>query len=220
MIQSLKRGWNRNYQEDMTGRFNEEEAMRRKEFMIKAAIWAGLVVAVVLLGGIDYLTGNEIHVFVFYFIPVTLAAIRLGLGASVVMSVLSALAWAGADAMAGHEYVSSAILIWNMVVHLCVFLFIGVASAKIIALLNQERVLNESLKRTLAEVKVLEGLLPICAQCKKIRNEKGAWQQLESYIQFHSGAQFTHGMCPDCGKKLLAEAGLSDIDLEGTALHE
>ncbi|HTP13182.1 MAG TPA: hypothetical protein VMM37_06110, partial [Bacteroidota bacterium] len=52
------------------------------------------------------------------------------------------------------------------------------------------------------EVKMLEGLLPICASCKKIRDESGEWQVLEAYITGHSGAKFSHGVCPDCAKKL------------------
>jgi hypothetical protein len=58
------------------------------------------------------------------------------------------------------------------------------------------------LKDTLCKVKTLSGLLPICASCKKIRDDKGYWNQIESYIQEHSRAEFTHGMCPECLKKL------------------
>jgi len=55
---------------------------------------------------------------------------------------------------------------------------------------------------TVKEVRLLEGLLPICASCKKIRDEHDEWQQLEAYITRHSEAKFTHGVCPDCAKKL------------------
>jgi len=51
------------------------------------------------------------------------------------------------------------------------------------------------------EIKTLRGLLPICASCKKIRDEKGLWKQMESYISEHSQAQFSHGLCPDCALK-------------------
>ena len=52
------------------------------------------------------------------------------------------------------------------------------------------------------EVKILSGLLPICASCKKIRDDEGLWKQVEEYISVHSEAQFSHGICPDCRKKL------------------
>lgn len=58
------------------------------------------------------------------------------------------------------------------------------------------------LQASLSEIKKLSGLLPICASCKKIRDDKGYWNQIESYIREHSEAEFTHGICPECAKKL------------------
>ena len=60
---------------------------------------------------------------------------------------------------------------------------------------------NAELQQALREVKVLKGLVPICASCKKIRNDQGFWQQLEEYIQQHSEAEFSHGLCTPCIKK-------------------
>jgi len=74
-------------------------------------------------------------------------------------------------------------------------------------------VLIHDLQEALANVKSLSGLLPICASCKKIRDDQGYWSQVESYIQKHSDATFTHGMCPDCLKKWypdLVKNGLGD----------
>ena len=61
---------------------------------------------------------------------------------------------------------------------------------------------NEELQRALRDVKVLRGLIPICASCKKIRDDKGYWNQIETYIAEHSEADFSHGMCPDYMKCL------------------
>ncbi len=61
------------------------------------------------------------------------------------------------------------------------------------------------LQEALASVKTLGGLLPICANCKKIRDDEGYWSQVEQYIAKHTDAKFTHGICPDCGKKALDE---------------
>ncbi len=58
------------------------------------------------------------------------------------------------------------------------------------------------LKSSLKEIKTLSGLLPICSHCKKIRDDKGYWKQIDVYIQKHSEAQFTHGMCPECSDEL------------------
>ena len=59
------------------------------------------------------------------------------------------------------------------------------------------------LEEALARVKQLQGLLPICSYCKKIRNDKNYWQQVEGFIRDHSEAQFTHGICPDCYEKIV-----------------
>ncbi|MFH0975961.1 MAG: hypothetical protein V1874_09285 [Spirochaetota bacterium] len=64
---------------------------------------------------------------------------------------------------------------------------------------------NKELEHALSEVKQLSGLLPICASCKKIRDDSGYWQQLESYFHDHSQVEFTHGLCPDCAAKLYPE---------------
>jgi PAS domain S-box-containing protein len=65
--------------------------------------------------------------------------------------------------------------------------------------MQREQVIKE-LRDALRQVRTLQGLIPICAWCKKIRNDKGYWQQLEAYISEHSEADFSHGMCPDCVK--------------------
>jgi len=62
------------------------------------------------------------------------------------------------------------------------------------------------LQKALENVKTLSGLLPICASCKKIRDDQGYWRQLEAYIHDHSEAEFSHGLCSDCAKKMYAES--------------
>lgn len=69
---------------------------------------------------------------------------------------------------------------------------------------EQEKLITE-LHQALTEVKALSGLLPICASCKKIRDDKGYWNQIEKYISAHSDAKFSHGICPECLKKLYPE---------------
>jgi C4-dicarboxylate-specific signal transduction histidine kinase len=61
---------------------------------------------------------------------------------------------------------------------------------------------TDELQKALANVKMLSGLIPICSSCKMIRDDKGYWNQIESYIKDHSEAQFSHGICPDCARKL------------------
>jgi len=72
---------------------------------------------------------------------------------------------------------------------------------------DRERLIQE-LTAALAEVKTLSGLLPICSSCKKVRDDSGYWDRIESYISRHSSATFSHGMCPDCAIKVLEDAGV------------
>lgn len=58
--------------------------------------------------------------------------------------------------------------------------------------------INRELTAAIADVKTLSGLIPICAACKKIRDDQGYWQQVESYITARSKASFSHGLCPEC----------------------
>ena len=80
--------------------------------------------------------------------------------------------------------------------------------ARVTSALNLKREMDarksreRELEQALSEVKVLRGFIPICASCKKIRDDKGYWQQIETYIQERSEALFSHGICKDCMKKL------------------
>lgn len=76
---------------------------------------------------------------------------------------------------------------------------------------EREKLIAE-LQRALADLKTLSGMLPICAGCKKIRDDQGYWNQIETYISKHSGASFSHGLCPQCALKVYEEAGMEVPD--------
>jgi hypothetical protein len=66
----------------------------------------------------------------------------------------------------------------------------------------RQQTAHGNLEQLLAEVKTLGGMLPICSHCKKIRDDKGYWNQIEAYLNEHTDAEFTHGICPDCAKEV------------------
>ena len=68
----------------------------------------------------------------------------------------------------------------------------------------------QKLQAALAEVITLRGIIPICASCKKVRDDKGYWNQIETYIRDHSEADFSHGICPECAKKLYPDFKIDD----------
>ncbi len=77
--------------------------------------------------------------------------------------------------------------------------------------LEQEREqLIARLEKALQEIKTLKGILPVCAACKKIRDDKGQWKQLEVYIRNHFDAEFSHGICPDCARILYPDGPSHD----------
>src|SRR4030042_7172515 len=75
---------------------------------------------------------------------------------------------------------------------------------------EREKLIRE-LQEALAKVKTLSGFLPICMSCKKIRDDKGYWEQVEVYVRDHSEAEFSHGLCPECMKKLYPDEPLEDL---------
>lgn len=84
---------------------------------------------------------------------------------------------------------------------------------------ERDRLIKE-LQDALAKIKTLSGLLPICASCKKIRDDKGYWTQIETYIRNHSEAEFSHSICPDCAEKVYQELRrLKEHDSPDTTGH-
>jgi hypothetical protein len=79
-------------------------------------------------------------------------------------------------------------------------------SRQVMALLELRRV-SAGLAEALEKVKTLQGLLPICAWCKRIRDDQGYWRQVEAYVHEHTGADFTHGICPECLEKQRPKKG-------------
>ncbi|MBN1380148.1 MAG: PAS domain S-box protein [Deltaproteobacteria bacterium] len=78
------------------------------------------------------------------------------------------------------------------------------------------RVTNEDLRKALAEIKVLRGIIPICANCKKIRDDKGYWHQVETYISKNTDALFSHTLCCECIKKMYHDVGEENTNKERT----
>ena len=164
--------------------------------------WALGLIILGAIGWFDYVTGYDLHVFAFYFVPVSLIGWYVGLRGGIYMALLAAGTWFVADYTSGHPYSSPGIAGWNALMELAACIVVaGIASVVRTQLRAQER-LNAELFDTMAQIKRLEGLLPICAACKRIRDERGEWERMEKYITTHSEARFTHSVCPECARKL------------------
>jgi hypothetical protein len=161
-----------------------------------------LIISIAILGLTDYLTGYEFGFFMFYFIPIAIGALTLRTRYAYLLSVLSAIAWGLSDWYAGHPYSHLIYYAWNIVGHFISFFIIAYSISRIHSLLLEERKISKELQDALNEVKTLSGLLPICAWCKRIRNDEGYWQHIEEYVKTHSDVQFSHGLCKDCAAKM------------------
>ena len=151
---------------------------------LRLASWLGLAACMV---GLDYLLGPLIQFPIFYVIPVALCAWFDGLAVSLILAI--GLPLIRLYLMSQWDFplgVQPAII--NAAIRAAVLSSLAVVVARTA---RQTRLLAQ-------EVEVLEGLLPICSYCKKIRDENDEWQRLECYITQRSTAEFTHGICPEC----------------------
>ena len=101
---------------------------------------------------------------------------------------------------------------WGLVLHVAIYLTISITLTWVKGLILKEKTARiaecaakEELSEALNNVRELEGLLPICSWCKKIRDDSGFWIKVEGYIAQHSKAKFTHGICPDCKPRFLED---------------
>lgn len=165
-----------------------------------------LLVSVVAV--IDWATGLGVECYVFYFIPISMAAIRCRYEVAYLIAVLSAASWTVTDWLCGYHFKGLSYEVWNNFIRLMSFFAIAYIVTQIRTLLEDERQISKDLQVKLSEIKQLKELLPICAYCKKIRDDGGHWHQLEGYISEHVDTKFSHGACPECAAKVLKESGL------------
>jgi len=105
-----------------------------------------------------------------------------------------------------HDFMSAGVIHGLSIIAISIgHIFIAVG----LIIINAQR-LEHSLINAKEEIKILEGFLPICASCKKIRDDEGYWNQIESYIQKHSEAQFSHSICPECAKEHYPDLDIYD----------
>ena len=150
---------------------------------VHPALWIGMAAAIL---AVDFFTGPYVQVAILFVFPVALAAWSQGKIWGVVAAVALPLARLPVFYLVWHVPSSWALEFVDTAIDVVVL----IAMVQIIDYVAQKR----------REILVLEGMLPICLFCKRIRDESGGWQQLESYIAERSEAKFTHTFCPECGR--------------------
>lgn len=158
------------------------------------------IALLVLIGAGDYATGIEYTFLPFYFIPIALASWYISRRAGYFTALSSAIIWTIVDYF-GRASITVVLATWNILIQYTLFVVFATIVSRIKEIMNEYRQVNTQLQQALNEVKQLSGLLPICSWCKRIRDERGEWHQIEAFIADHSEADFSHGICPDCLQK-------------------
>jgi len=153
----------------------------------------------------DWFTGYRFNFFIFYFIPIAFASWYAGRLSTYATTLACAVSWFLCDLFTNPLHPEFPLTLWNALVTVVSFLVLAFALSEFRREYNREKELNAKLVEAMAHIKQLRGLLPICANCKKIRNDHGYWEQVETYFQENSDIAFTHGFCPECVRKLYPE---------------
>ena len=168
-------------------------ATERFEQLIESSPWRSRWVALLLgalLAGLDYLSGPEIIIPIYFIAPVMLLAWNWGARSAVGLAIVLSVAHVSFMTQWGLPP-SESIAVINACLRASVLIFLALMTARLGA---QTRAIR-------ARVQLLEGVLPTCSFCKDIRNPDGEWERIESYVSRHSDAEFSHGICPPCAQK-------------------
>jgi K+-sensing histidine kinase KdpD len=159
----------------------------------KISLWISLLLCVLIIA-IDLLTPPQIMLSIFFILPVLIAGWYNGLRWALLLSVALPVArFLIATYLEPFWHIEYNLI--NAIDRVFVLSLVSFFSAR----------LSDSVRHLQHKVKELESFLPICANCKKIRDNNQEWQPLEKYISEHSDTQFTHGVCPDCMKLLYGD---------------
>jgi hypothetical protein len=164
------------------------------------------VTALALVALADALTPVELGFSAFYVLPVLIATWGLGLYRGLGFALLSACCWYCLDLASGRSVTHEFFRAWDTFNHLLSHSLIAIVAGSLKAAFLREQQMRVDRDQALQNVHELEGLLPVCAWCKKIRNDEGYWQELEAYLEPRTKASFSHGICPDCADSLQREA--------------
>lgn len=160
-----------------------------------------LAVMIVVVGCIDYETGFMLSLFPLYLIPLVIVAWHDTKAATATVSALAAAIIIVKDSLVKYPHSHGFYFYWDEAIKVLLLLFIGYGVFKIRKLLLEKEKANAELSQALSEIRELRQMIPICAWCHSIRNDRGFYERIEVYLGKVTGAGFTHGICPECMKK-------------------
>jgi hypothetical protein len=158
---------------------------------------------VVLIGFLDCVLGYEMSFSLLYLAPIILVTWLAGRREGVVVASLSVLVGFGVDMLRAHRFAHPLMPFWHALVRLGFFLIVVILLARLKRSYEEQRHMVRELQESLAQVTSLSGLIPICAWCKKVRDDQGYWHQVELSRTEHAAAALTYGICQECYAKEL-----------------
>ncbi len=158
---------------------------------------------IVVLGWVESHTPAQLSFGGFYFLPVALAAWTGGLRWGALAALGTAVDWVLADYSNFPAYDRPWLRGWTGVNHLLSFLFLAFLVDRFHRLFQAQQEVSRELAEALSHVRALEHILPVCAWCKRVRDDQGYWQQVEEYLGSHN--LISHGVCPECKTKVQGE---------------
>ena len=176
----------------------EEAASRRSSHAV--FIFAGCLLLLLLVGWLDYITGYELGFFVFYTVPIGLAAWYLGRWPGIWLALGATIAWWLADALAGVKYSSKFSFWWNSTVHFAAFVINAVTIAQIRLELRQRDVLAARLEATRQTLRAVAEALPVCPVCGKTHPQTGPGDTAELQKLARENADLSSALCADCAQ--------------------
>jgi K+-sensing histidine kinase KdpD len=186
--------------------------MDKPENLTSFRFFAASLASLVVVGYFDYITGYELYMDVFYFIPVSICAWNMRRRYVLVLALLCALTWGIIDISVGHPYSSKLYWYWNMFIKFSCFVILGMVVQSLRCnLKEQARARRElemalaDLRQSAAEIEKLHGQLQvICAWSQRIRIE-GKWMTLEEFLKNHLQIKISHGISPEAMDKMVKE---------------
>lgn len=154
---------------------------------------------------VDILTGSRFRLGPFYLAPVLALSWFSGRAPGFLGAVIAVLAWRGVEVLAGHAPTRVLVRVWDTGLHVLSFGLMSHAVAWARELFERERQVSSELRTALDNVRELQGLLPLCAWCRRLRDDHGYWQELEAYVEQNTKAVVTHGICPECHKRYFVD---------------
>ncbi len=165
----------------------------------------GIIAAICV---VECKTPDQLSIATLYFFPVAWATWVGGVRWGAVAAISASAAWGIANYATSPVYDHVGYRAWTIANDLIVYGFLVGLVDRAHRSLDAQREATEALQQALVEVRTLECLLPVCAWCKRVRDDKGYWGQIEDYLTKNRGTLLSHGICPECAEASRREAAL------------